>query len=170
MRPIAYITLVVAPLIAIALFLYVRKRNGSNFSRLLMISFAAGGTGILVLLAAEALSALIGLDNLASLKRILFYSFITVGGSSELGKFIVLRIFFVRRKEVAKTIDAITFSVMTALGFSFLALLLFALNVYNIRVNFPATLYAFIFVPANILFAVIMGFFAGMAKFLQQSG
>ncbi len=167
MRPIAYITLVVAPLIAIALFLYVRKRNGSNFSRLLMISFAAGGTGILVLLAAEALSALIGLDNLASLKRILFYSFITVGGSSELGKFIVLRIFFVRRKEVAKTIDAITFSVMTALGFSFLALLLFALNVYNIRVNFPATLYAFIFVPANILFAVIMGFFAGMAKFLK---
>ena len=167
MRPIATITIGLAPLIAIFMYIYFRKRNDSGFSRLLLFSFLAGGAGVLVLLAAETISAWLGLSELLSLKRILFYSFITIGGSAEFGKFIILRYFILEKKEIRKPIDAITFSIMTALGFSTFALLFFSFNLFNIQAHFPSTLYAFIFVPANILFSVILGFFVGMAKFLN---
>ncbi len=167
MRPIADFTLFLAPLIALIMYFYFRKRNGSGFSRLLIYSFIAGGAGVVLLLAAEAISAKLGLSELGSLKRILFFSFITIGGSAEFGKFIIFRYFIVEKKEIRKPIDAITFSIMTALGFATVALLFFAFNLFNIQIHFPSTLYAFIFVPANILFSVIMGFFVGMAKFLN---
>jgi len=167
MRPIATITLGLAPLIAIFMYIYFKKRSDSQFSRLLLFSFLAGGAGVLILMAAETISGMFGLNELLSLKRILFYSFITIGGSAEFGKFIILRYFIIDKKEIRKPIDAITFSIMTALGFSTVALLFFIFNLFNIKANFPATLYAFVFVPANILFSVIMGFFVGMAKFLN---
>jgi len=167
MRPIAYLTIALAPLIALFMILYFQKRSTSNFSNGLLYSFLAGGAGVLVLLGAEILSSILNLNTLGSLKRILFFSFITLGGSAEIGKFIILRYFFVKKPYIQKPIDAITFSIMTALGFSTFALILYAFNLYNIQANFPPTLYAFIFVPANIMFAVIMGFFVGMAKFIK---
>ena len=167
MRPNANITLIIAPLVAVVMYLYFRKRASAKFSHLLLLSYLAGGAGILLFLAAEAISYRLGLNDLGNLKRTLFYSFITIGGSAELGKFIVLRYFFVNKDEIRKPMDVITFSIMIALGFSTLALFLFAFNVFGIRLQLPPILYAYIFVPANILFSVIMGFFVGMAKFLK---
>ena len=167
MRPIAYFALAIAPLIAITMYIYFNKRNDSSFSRLLLFSFLAGGAGIVIMLIAEALSEKFGLNELGSLKRLLFFSFITVGGSSELGKWIVVRYFIMDKMAVRKPIDAITFSIMTALGFSSVALIFFTIGLFGIKEHFPPTLYAIIFVPANILFSVILGFFVGMAKFLK---
>ncbi|MEI7661213.1 MAG: PrsW family glutamic-type intramembrane protease [Bacteroidota bacterium] len=167
MRPIANLTLCIAPLIAIFMYLYFKNRSYSGFSRLQLFSFLGGGAGVLVLVASQAISYRMGLDDLGSLKRTIFYSFVTIGGSAELGKFIILRYFIVKKNLVAKPIDIINFSIMTSLGFSTLALLFFVCNLFNIQTHFPPTLYAFIFVPANILFSVIMGFFVGMARFLK---
>ncbi|MCK9219055.1 MAG: PrsW family glutamic-type intramembrane protease [Bacteroidales bacterium] len=167
MRPIAFITLVFAPAIALGMYIYFSKRNDKAFSQLLMTSYLAGAAGITVLILAEGISLMLGLNDLRSLKRILFFSFITIGGSSELGKFIFFRYYIVPKNVLNKPIHGITFSIMVSLGFSTLALILFMVNPFKVQELFPFTLYSFVIVPANMMFAVIMGFFVGMAKFMK---
>jgi RsiW-degrading membrane proteinase PrsW (M82 family) len=159
--------LAAAPLLALIIYLYFRNRADRAFAQTLVRSFMAGIAGIIILVIAEYLTSTFNFHYLTSLKRILFYSFITVGGSSELGKFIVLRYYIIPKKQARKPIDAITFSIMTSLGFSTVAMVLFMMDFSGIRSNFPPTLYAVFIVPANILFSVIMGFFVGMAQFLK---
>jgi len=156
-----------APLLAFFLYLYFKRHYTREFSRLLFQSYIAGGAGVLLLLVFEFFSIKLGLSNLRSLNRIIFYSFITVGISSELGKFIILRYFIIPKNKITRPIDAIALSIMISLGFSSIALILFIFNILNIQSLFPATLYAFVLIPANIMFSVIMVFFIGMAKILK---
>jgi len=156
-----------APFLALIIFLYLNRRDNRDLSRLLVHSFIAGMAGVILLILAELISVKLGLGSLRSLKRIIFYSFITIGGSSELGKFIVFRYYIIKKKQITRPVDAITLAVMTSLGFTTVALILFIINFMGIRENFPPTLYTFVIVPANIMFSVIMGFFVGMAKFLK---
>jgi RsiW-degrading membrane proteinase PrsW (M82 family) len=168
MRSVAYITLAFAPVIAAGIFLYFKNRGDKPFSRLLVKSYLVGMAAITVLLLAEIITVWLGLFSTRSLKRSLFFSFITIAGGAEFGKFLFFRLFIIRDKVINKPIHGITFAIMTALGFSTLALPLYALNLFGILGMFPSTLYAFIFVPANIALAVILGFFVGMAKFLKN--
>jgi RsiW-degrading membrane proteinase PrsW (M82 family) len=165
MRPMVYIALALAPAIAASLYLYFGRQSDEGYRRSLLYAFAAGIAGILFLLAAQLISSKLGLSDLRSLRRILFFSFITIGGSSELGKFVFYRFLIVPRKAVDTPLQAIVFSVMTALGFTTAALLMFIMN----PVGPPSshTLFALSVVFANIMFGVIMGFFVGMSKFLR---
>ncbi|MCK9203006.1 MAG: PrsW family glutamic-type intramembrane protease [Bacteroidales bacterium] len=167
MRPIAYITLGFAPIVAIGIYFYCKKQYDKSFLNLLTMSFIIGAFSIAIVLFAEMLSTWLGLNNVHSLKRTLFYSFVTIGGISEFAKFFLFRYFILPDKLIDRPMHGITFSVMTALGFSSLFLLFYALDLFGTQQIFPVTLYPFLFVPANILFAIIMGFFTGMAKFLK---
>jgi len=168
MRPLVYITLGFAPVIAAGIYLYFNRRISKEFSTLLIKSFFMGMLGIIVLLAAQYLSSWLGLSELRNLKRTIFYSFVTIGFASELGIYIIYRYFILPKDPVNKPIHGITFSIMVALGFSAIQLLLFILNPLDISSLFPETLYTFVYVPANLIFAVIMGFYVGMAKFLKS--
>jgi len=167
MRPIAYFTLAFAPVVALFMYLYLGRKYGKPFQKVLIQSFLAGMLGISVLVAAKILSTLLGLNDLRSLKRLLFYSFITIGFASELGMFILYRYYIIPKKVIDKPIHGITMSIMTALGFCTIALPEFMLNFFPVNPAFPVTLYSFIFVPASIMFAVVMGFFVGMGKFIK---
>lgn len=167
MRPLAYITLSFAPIIAIAMLIYFGQRYNKSYSRLLIQAFLCGAAGVTVLLAAESLSSLLGLNDIRSLKRTLFFSFVTFALSSEIGKFILYRYYIIPKKQIDRPIHGITFSIMTALGFSTFSLIIFMVDPFGIQASFPYTLYTFVMVPANIMFSVIMGFFVGMAKFMK---
>ncbi|MEI6889643.1 MAG: PrsW family glutamic-type intramembrane protease [Bacteroidales bacterium] len=166
-RPLAYYTLAFAPVVALVMYLYLGRKYGKAFQKAMLQSFLAGILGVSVLVAAKLLSTLLGLNDLRSMKRLLFYSFITIGFASELGKFILYRYYIIPKKVIDKPIHGITMSVMTAMGFCAIALPGFFLNLFPTQPSYPFTLYAFIFVPANIIFAVVMGFFVGMAKFIK---
>ncbi|MBE0648435.1 MAG: PrsW family intramembrane metalloprotease [Bacteroidales bacterium] len=168
MRPLVYITLGFAPIIAAMIYLYFHRRISKEFSALLVKSFFLGMLGVLLLVAAQYLSSWLGLSELRNLKRTIFYSFITVGFASELGIYIIYRYIIIPKETINKPIHGITFSIMVALGFSTVRLLWFILDPIGISSLFPATLYTFVFVPANLIFAVIMGFYVGMAKFLRS--
>ena len=167
MRPVVYLMLGVAPLLTLVMYLYLRKYHSRDFNKLLLQSYLAGTAAVLVLLTAEYISMKMGISILHSLNRILFISFITIGASSELGKFIIVWYFIIPKKQITRPIDAISVSIMASLGFSTIAIILFIFNVFGIFTLFATTVYAFVFVPANIIFSVIMGFFIGMAKFLK---
>jgi len=163
MRPVTFITLGFAPIIALIIYLYLLKKYEKSFMKLMIKSFLLGSLSLLLLLIAEYLSYIFELNGLRNLKRILFFSFVTIAFSSELGKFIILRYFIIPSAIIDRPIHAITMSVMTAMGFSTVAMIFFFLDSFNIRQPFPDTLYSFIYVPANIIFAMVMGFFLGMA-------
>ena len=167
MRPIVYLTLSFAPVIILVMYWYFSRRQSAAYTALLLRSFLVGIAGVLVLVAAVILSQILGLNDLRSLKRTLFFAFVTAGFSSELGKFIVCRYLIIPKKHIDRPIDGITYSIATAMGFSAIALLLFILEPFNIKSHYPATLFTFIYVPANILFSVILGFFLGMGKFIK---
>jgi RsiW-degrading membrane proteinase PrsW (M82 family) len=167
MRPLAYIALSFAPLLALGIYWYCRQSYEKPFLKLLVVSFLMGAAGIMVLLFAELLSTWLGLNNIRSLKRTLFYAFITIGGASELGKFFFFRCFILPDKTIDRPMLSILYAVMTSLGFSTLYLLFYTLDLFGTRSVFPTTLYVMIFVPANMMFGVIQGFFLGMAKFLK---
>ncbi|MCX6281809.1 MAG: hypothetical protein NTU51_07590 [Bacteroidetes bacterium] len=167
MRPITYFTLAFAPVVAFAMYLYLGRKYGKAFQKVMIQSFLAGIIGVTVLGVAKLLSTFLGLNDLRSLKRLLFYSFITVGFASELGKFLLYRYYIIPKKAVDQPIHGITMSVMTTLGFCTLALPLFMANFFPTNPSYPVTLYTFVFVPANIMFAVVMGFFVGMGKFIK---
>lgn len=167
MTPVAYFTLGVAPIIALFIYLYFRKHHDAGFAKILFQSFIAGSAGVLLLLFGEYIAMKLGLNVLASIKRLLFFSFITLGATSELGKFIMFRYVILPKNHITRPLDAITVSVMISLGFSCVALIMFMFNLHDIQTLLPATLYPFVFVPANIIFAVIMGFFVGMSRLMK---
>ncbi|MEI8007710.1 MAG: PrsW family glutamic-type intramembrane protease [Bacteroidota bacterium] len=167
MRPITYFTLAFAPVVAIGMYFYLGRKYGKAFQKVMIQSFLAGMLGVSVLAAAKILSTALGLNDLRSMKRLLFYSFITIGLASELGKFVLYRYYIVPKKVVDRPIHGITMSVMATLGFCSLALPGFMLHLFHTQPAYPETLYMFIFVPANIIFAVVMGFFVGMGKFIK---
>ena len=72
MRPIAFITLAFAPVVAMAMYFYLSRRNSKSFQKILIQSFLCGMAGIVVLIIAKILSYILGLNDLGSLKRILF--------------------------------------------------------------------------------------------------
>ena len=168
MRPLAYITLAFAPLIAFGIYWYFRNRYDASFRKLLIKSFVAGAFMIIILAFVQFLSTILGLNDLRSLKRTLFYAFLTIGFTSEFCKFVVLRYIILPKKIIAKPIHAITFSIMIALGLVMMRLILFFLNPFPTEsLHAPPTLFPFIAVPASIMFAVILGFFIGMSKFVK---
>jgi len=168
MKPYAYMTFFFAPVLAAIILWYFSGRYHKGFTGLLIRSFLLGILGTVVLLAAEYLSTLLGLNELRNLKRTLFYSFVTIGFASELGMYLLFLYFVIPRKELDKPVHAITMSIMVALGFSTVRIILFPMDLFHTIVNFPANLYLFVFVPANLIFSVIMGFFSGLAKFLKS--
>jgi len=167
MRPVAFITLAFAPVIAIGIYIYLGQKYGKAFKKVLIQSFLCGIAGVLILAAAKFLSTVLGLNNLTNLKRTLFYSFVTIGFASELGKFLLYRYYIIPKKTIDRPIHGVTMSVMVSLGFCTIALLSFMLDPFHTQALYPYTLYAFIFVPANIIFSIIMGFFVSMGKFIK---
>jgi RsiW-degrading membrane proteinase PrsW (M82 family) len=106
---------------------------------------------------------LFGLDILTNLRRIIFYSFVVTGLSSELGKFLILRYYSFTRASYNGPLDSIVYSTMISMGFAFMGnLQYFVFPLYaETEVDF---FYAYTSIPANLFFAVIMGFFVGMGK------
>jgi len=168
MRTITYITLAFAPGIAGIIYFYLKKKVSPEFLKLLGRSYLLGMLGSVIVVAALFLSDLLGLSSLHNLKRTLFYCFVTVGLGSELSKFILYSIFIFPRKEIDRPMNGITTAVMNSMGFVTIFLVLFFFNIFGINGNFPPNTYSFTVVPANLLFALILGFFLGMARFMKS--
>jgi len=168
MTAISYIGLSLPPVIAIIFYIYLVLRNNSKFGLLLIKSFVAGVISSFILLLVLFLADMLDLDRFTSLYRTLFYAFVFVGFGAELGKFLVLRFYLLSKPEVDTPLHGITFSVMTALGFTTGAVLLFVFDIFESKPPYPLNMYLLLAAPSNIIFAIIMGFFVGTSKFMES--
>jgi protease PrsW len=168
METISYIALGIPPVSAIIFYLYLLLRNNKRFGFLLLKSYIAGAFAPLVLIFSLYLGRISGLNNFSHLFDTLLYAFAFLGFGSELGKFIVFRFYALNKPEVDTPIHAMAFSVMIALGFTTVTVLLFAYNLFDTNPPYPKNMYLLLSVPSNIIFAVVMGFFVGMSKFMES--
>ena len=155
--------LALAPGIAICLYMYAKdKFNREPASNLIRCFFLGALSGLMALviesLAEPALGRFIAKG---SFQYTVVLAFIVVALTEEGCKYLMLKRYAYRKPEFDEPFDGIIYCVMVGMGFATLE------NIGYVYDNGIATgiLRMFLSVPAHASFAVLMGYYAGMAKF-----
>lgn len=152
------ITLLIAALIYIYLGLRLKKGSASA----LFLVFVLGFVSIIFNVLSYYLTDLAGLFPLGnSIKRVAFYALVTAGFFREFGKLIAVRIVTMHRSDFNNPADGIVFMVMASLGFTLAALLWNIIFPLDEASEFYRSLLT---LPANIITAIILGFFMGLGQ------
>ena len=153
------ISIIISPVLAILLFMFLKYRFPNGYFGLLLRSyfwgiFSSFIAGIFIFTAYK-----FSYLELTNLRRILFYSFIIIGFGQELGKFLVLRYLMLPSEIVKTPSDGIIYSLMISFG---------AITIYTIATILLDTSYNTSILISHslvsITYAVVMGFFVGFGK------
>jgi RsiW-degrading membrane proteinase PrsW (M82 family) len=155
------ISLALAPLIAGIIIAIVWIKRGKDRYPGLISSFILGMISIVVFLLFQKIASYFGLENFTNLRRAIFYSFVIMGFGSEFGKYLILRYYNFPKSSFNGPLDGIVYTTMISMGFAFIGNILYFTLPGYVSINF---LYAITVVLGNLFFAVILGFFMGMAK------
>jgi RsiW-degrading membrane proteinase PrsW (M82 family) len=157
-----YFSLLLAPLIAILFYLYLRYKFPKGEHRVLLYSYLLGFAAVILVLLAQYIATLLDFETTRSLKRATFFAFVVVGGVQEFVKFLIFRFYAVPKKIFRSPSDGIVYSVMTSLGLATSWLLWW--NFFGNPVYFDGPWEMLLYVPASVIFGTIMGFFVGLGK------
>lgn len=156
------LALAIAPGIAICLFIYYKDKYNKEPFGLLLWLFILGMFSVIPALVAEtALTKPVERMVGESVFYTALFSYIIVGLSEELSKFLVLRYYAFKRKAFDDPFDGIMYAVMVGMGFATLENIGYVTN-YGWG---TALTRMFLSVPAHATFAVLMGYHLGLAKF-----
>jgi len=155
------LALAIAPGLAISLFIYSRDRFDREPKRFLILAFVLGMLATIPPLIIQILSGDPQRHSiLHSVLGYAFYSYVIVALSEEASKFLVLRFYAYPKQTFNEPFDGIVYAVMIGMGFATIE------NIeYVERFGFRTGLVRFFLsVPAHASFAVLMGYYVGMAK------
>jgi len=161
---ILLLALAIAPAIGIILLVYFKDKYEKEPFSLLFKCFLLGLFTIIppifIELAAEKLSPGQSVNPI----NIFIYAFAIVGFSEELSKFLLLRVYPYRSKHFNEPFDGIVYSVVISMGFAV------AENIFYVLDGGvgAALIRMFTAVPAHAAFAVLMGYYVGLAKFRKN--
>lgn len=159
------LAIAVAPGIAISLLIYMLDGHDREPARLLIRCFLLGVLSVIFPLTLQVMAASAGWTaGVPGLFNKAIFAFGVVGLSEELGKFLVLRYYAFRKPAFDEPFDGIVYSVMIGMGFATAENISYVLQ-YGIGTGWVRM---FISVPAHAAFAVLMGYYAGLAKFIPQ--
>jgi RsiW-degrading membrane proteinase PrsW (M82 family) len=161
MQTISLISILQTPLLLILIFIFFKINFRVNRWKYLYQAFGFGLLSVIFLVVIDLIAESMGYDELRNLKRSAFYSFAIIGGGSEIGKFLLLRYYFIRLKAVKGPYESILYSVIISLAFSTVAIPLFINGFFS---TIPSDLFLLTYPLANIFFAIILGFFVGLGK------
>ncbi|MFB6454547.1 PrsW family intramembrane metalloprotease [Chitinophaga sp. Hz27] len=159
------LALAVAPGLAISMLIYALDKYDREPIGLLLKCFLLGMVCIILPLTFQALAMQAGFsENGGSLLSTAFFAYGIVGVSEELAKFLVLYFYAYPKKSFNEPFDGIVYSVMIGMGFATLE------NIAYVGQFGYGTGVArmFLSVPAHAAFAVLMGYYVGLAKFVPQ--
>lgn len=157
------IAIALAPAIAILLFLYLRDPDEPEPWGLLLLSFILGTLAIFPAMVSEVFFDRIGFGNKSTFTGLLIHTFLVVGLSEEGFKFLILRGYIYRKPSFNEPYDGIIYNAMVSMGFASVENIL-----YIVESSDPfhtGLLRMFTAVPAHATFAIIMGYFTGLARF-----
>lgn len=159
------IFLAILPGLLISAYIYYLDKYEKESGWHLLICFGLGMLITLPALKIEAWAEHSGFNYTQNLFFTLIFSLIAVALTEEVSKLIALLIFPFRQSFFNEPMDGIIYSVMIGMGFATLENVLYALD-YGLGTTIMR---AFTAVPAHGIFAVIMGYYIGLAKFDQKN-
>lgn len=154
------IILAIAPALAFCGYVIHKDRFEKEPKWLILLAF---GFGIFSVFPAAVTSVLGGsfIVQNGNFINTAVFAFLVVALSEEFAKFFFLRYILYKRKEFNEPLDGIVYAVMIGMGFAaFENLLYVAQGGVSVAVMRMVTA-----IPAHAVFAVIMGYYVGLAKF-----
>ena len=155
------LALATLPGVVIAVYIYYKDIHEKEPHKYLIWCFLFGALSTLPAIWLEEWGTSLGYDVSPNIVTTAIFAFIVVAGSEELVKFVFLRGYIYNKSEFNEPLDGIVYAVMIGMGFATLENILYAMN-YGIQTTI---IRAFTAVPAHAAFAVIMGYYVGLAKF-----
>lgn len=164
MHVIGLLALALAPGVAIILYIYLRDKHEREPLWLLLLSFGYGGLSTLVTLLIDIPVNMLILANEKSAIQQFYDAFFKVALIEEFSKFIFVRFILYYNKNFNEPFDGIVYAVMVGMGFATVENI-----VYVLQFGFTTGLLRmFTAVPAHAVFAMLMGYFIGKAKFTHR--
>ena len=149
------LALAVAPGLALAAFLYSKDVYEKEPSKKLLKAFLLGSASVFI---AAGIEMLLGDSNP------FVEAFLYVGLTEELCKYFVLMVFFYPEPVFDEPLDGIVYAGFISLGLATLENIYYVLD----KGLAVAIVRMFLSVPAHAIFGIVMGFFAGGAKFYPK--
>lgn len=165
------LALTLAPGLAVAIYIYWRDRFDKEPLGQLIKCFIYGGLStMLALFLSTRLSKFFPADH-STVLNTAFYTFISIGLCEEFAKMFFLISFPYRRPYFDEPYDGITYSVMISMGFATVENLLYVFSQSTSEEGYAVALTRMVTaIPAHASFAIVMGYFTGLAKFNSQNG
>jgi protease PrsW len=158
-----YIAIALAPGLAICIYIFYTDKYNREPRINLFVSFILGCLAIIPAIIFEKAFET-SVDG--TLAGVALFSYGIVAFSEEASKFLGLRFYSYRQKSFDEPLDGIVYSVMVSMGFATLENLLYVLNYAQQGMGLQVGIQRmFLSVPAHASFGVVMGYFAGKAKF-----
>lgn len=164
MNPLTLLALALAPGVAISLFFYLKDKHEREPFGLLLLSFLYGGLSTAV---TEVIRFPVNAILLANEEAVVYQfldTFFKVAFVEELSKFLFVRFILFYNKNFNEPFDGIVYAVMVSMGFATVENVLYVFQ-YGITTGI---LRMFTAIPAHAIFATIMGFYLGKAKFTHR--
>lgn len=158
------LNLAILPGIAIIIFIYFRDKYEKEPFPLLLKCFLLGLLTIVPPIFIEIAGSRFSPEYHRNSSDILIYAFFFVGLSEELSKYLLLRIYPYKSKHFNEPFDGIVYAVVISMGFATAENIFYVLG-GGVGVG---VLRMFTAVPGHAAFAVLMGYFVGLAKFTKH--
>ena len=170
MIPITYFSFAVSPVLIVLAILYLKFKFSISNLKNIRNAIIFGALSVILLVIANYLVQFLWHGDYKNMRRLSFFVFIVIAFSSELGKFIPLKGYFYKFNNFGGPLESVIYSIFISLGFSTVSTLLYAYGIIGIpeKMN-NFTIYLYTLPLANIVFAVIMGFFIGMGKLRKST-
>lgn len=155
------ITLAIIPGLIIVYFIHQADKHEKEDRKELILAFAVGALITIPVWIFESWAHESGWEDATDIGKTLFFSFVIVGLAEEGLKLGGLLAFAFPKRFFNEPMDGIVYAVMIAMGFATVENILYAnkMSVTTMVVR------AFTAVPAHGIFAVVTGYYVGMAKF-----
>ncbi len=159
------IAMAVLPGILICVWIYQQDKFEKESLPTLLICFTWGAVSTVPAIIAQ--SYFKGWEDPGNMLNMAIYSFLIIALTEELSKFLFLRLYAYPKDEFNEPMDGIVYAVMVGMGFATLENIFYVLSedFGGVKVAIGR---AFTAVPAHAAFAVIMGAYIGLAKFIPE--
>lgn len=158
------IALAVVPCILVALFIYWRDKLDDEPINLMVGAFFGGIASVVpAYFISRALNDIILAGPPINSFEIAIDAFICVALAEEFSKYIFLRYIAYRHKSFNLPFDGVSGAIMVGMGFAMVENLLYVLSNGSSGYDI-ALMRMYTAIPAHLVFAVLMGYFVGLAK------
>jgi RsiW-degrading membrane proteinase PrsW (M82 family) len=165
MEILKLLALALGPGISVCLYVYWRDKFEKEPLGLIVKCFMFGIVALVPAVALEFLGNQLGFGVSRDAVMTLFFTFVVIGGSEEFSKFLVLRYYAYRKSDFNEPYDGITYSIMISMGFASAENVVYVFGGSTSEGVDTALIRMFTAIPAHAIFAILMGYFVGLAKF-----